>query len=118
MVSLLIFHISVEMFFKAMHGLIDVSANKEVIEKIVSVCLNIKGVEGVREVKTRRLGQKSWVDITVEVLKKQTVLEAHNIAEDVRKVIIENVSGVDSAFVKTVPVGRWGFPLTWRQGNA
>ncbi len=117
-VSILVFHISIEMFLRAVNGLIDVSANKEVINNIVNVCLDIKEVKGVREIKTRRLGQKSWVDITIDVLRTQTVLDAHTIAENVKKAIIENISGIDNVFVKTVPVGKWKFALQWKRENA
>jgi cation diffusion facilitator family transporter len=117
-VSLLVFHISVEMFFMAVNGLIDVSADSEVNDSIVNVCRNIHGVEGVREVRTRKLGQKSWVDITIDVLRKKTVMEAYDTAENVKEAIMDNISGIDDVFVKTVPVQKWGFPFQWKQGNA
>ena len=116
-VSLLIFHISIEMFFKAINGLIDVSADKEVIEEIKKHCLEIKGVEGIREVRSRKLGRKSWVDITIDVLNDQTVCRAHEIAANVKRAIMENISGIDDVFVKIDPVGRGKFAFRWKHGN-
>ncbi len=116
-VSLLIFHISIEMFFKAINGLIDVSADSEIVEGVKRVCLGTKGVEAIRQVRSRKLGQKSWVEITIDVLNEQTVRGAHEIAENLKKAVRANVSGIDDVFVKTEPVEKWKFGLRWKPGN-
>ncbi|KJJ83153.1 magnetosome protein MamB, partial [Candidatus Omnitrophus magneticus] len=55
-VSLVVFHISVEMFLGGVNGLIDVSIDTEVIDKIVELCKRVKGVEGIKAIRSRSMG--------------------------------------------------------------
>ncbi len=108
-VSLLIFHMAFTMFLQGIHGLVDVSEDKEVIERIVNICLNIKGVEGVRTIKTRKIGQKSWVDLVIDISKKRTVIDTHGIVEEVKKSLFSKVNIIGGMSVTTYPVENWGF---------
>ena len=107
-VSLFIFRMSVEMFFQGIHGLIDTAMDKEDIDQIIAVSLTIEGVEGVRSVKSRRMGQKSWVDIVIDVSMKKSVLDTHIISEHVRKLVVEKVDGIAGVSVSTFPINKWG----------
>ncbi|MBV6340753.1 cation diffusion facilitator family transporter [Candidatus Magnetobacterium casense] len=108
-VALFVFHISVEMFLKGVNGLIDVSMDKEVITTIVDLCMKIDGVEGVKSVKSRCMGQKCAVDVNIDVSSKETVLSVHNIAEQIKKAITLNIDEIDEVFVKAQPIGKWRF---------
>ena len=108
-VSLFIFHMAFTMFLQGIHGLVDVSADKEVIDRIVSICLGVKGVEGVREIKTRKIGQKSWVDLIIDISKKRTVIDTHRIAEEVKKTLFSKINMIGGVSVATYPVENWGF---------
>ncbi len=103
-VSLFIFNMSVEMFLQGINGLIDVSADRDVIEEIVAASLTIDGVSGVHSIKSRKMGQKSWVDLEIAVSKKMSVLEVHEIAEKVREAIMNGVGGISGISVATYPV--------------
>lgn len=111
-VSLFIFHMSVSMFLQGVHGLIDSAADEEVIKEMVTVSLEVEGVERVRAIKTMRMGQKNWVEMKIDVSRKRTVLEAHQIAEKVKETLLEKISGIGGISVSTVPVGMWGGGLT------
>ena len=104
-VSLFIFNMSIEMFLMGINGLIDMSAEPETLEEIVAISLKIEGVEQVRSLRTRRMGQKNWVDIIIGVSRKKTVLDTHMIAEDVRRAIMNNVEGICGTTVNTFPIG-------------
>ena len=108
-VSLLIFQMAFTMFLQGIHGLVDVSADKEVIDRIVSICLGVKGVEGVREIKTRKVGQKSWVDLVIDISRKRTVIDTHRIAEEVKKSLFSKINVIGGISVTTYPVENWGF---------
>ncbi len=107
LVSVLVFHISLEMFIKGVNGLIDVSMDKEVLEEIKEISLGVKGIEGVRGLRSRCMGQKCMVDIDVDVARNKTVLETHHIKDQVREAINEKIEGIDEVFIKAYPVGRW-----------
>ena len=104
-VSLFIFNMSIEMFLMGINGLIDMSADPETLEEIVTVSLKVEGVEQVISLKTRRMGQKNWVDMVIGVSKRKTVLDTHTIAEDVRKAIMSCVEGICGATINTYPIG-------------
>jgi len=103
-IAILIFRISVGMFLTGIHGLIDVSLDTDEIEKIKKVCLSMGGVEDVRGISTRRMGQKSKVDIDIYVLHSKTVLETHEIARRLKTMVAEKVENIDDIFVRTFPV--------------
>jgi len=108
-VACLIYHMSMEMFFKGIHGLIDSSADREIIHRAVKTSLTIEGVEGVRSINTRRMGQKSWIDLIIDVSEKKSVLEIHMIGEKVKKAIIERVEQVGGISVNCFPVKKTMF---------
>lgn len=103
-VSLFIFNMSVEMFLQGINGLIDMAADPDVMEEVVAATLKIEGVSGVRSIKSRRMGQKSWVDLEIAVSEKMSVLEVHGITEKVREAIMTGVDGVSGISVATYPV--------------
>ncbi|MBF0592167.1 MAG: cation transporter [Nitrospirae bacterium] len=108
-VALFVFHISVEMFLKGVNGLIDVSMDKEVITHIVELCMKIQGVEGVKRVRSRCMGQKCAVDVIIDVASRETVLSVHQIAEQIKKAITLNIDEIDEVFVKAQPINKWRF---------
>ncbi len=103
-VSLFIFNMSVEMFLQGISGLIDMSADQDVVDEIVAATLKIEGLAGIKAIKTRKMGQKSWVDLQIAVSKSLTVLEVHVITEKVREAVMANVEGVSGIAVATYPV--------------
>jgi cation diffusion facilitator family transporter len=112
-VAVFIFHIGAEMLSSGVHGLIDVSIDPEAIEKIKKICLNVNGVEGVKSIRSRRMGQKSQVNIDIEVLQSKTVLETHEITKRLKTSVANNVEGIDNIFVRTIPIQK----VTLFRGN-
>ncbi len=104
-VSLLVFHMSVEIFFTGVHGLVDVAVDKELLDEILGVSRAVEGVREVSDIKTRRMGQKNAVDISVEVPSNTSVLDAHRIAGNVKAAIQGRIGSVEAIFVRTVPEG-------------
>ncbi|KJR43883.1 magnetosome protein MamB-1 [Candidatus Magnetoovum chiemensis] len=106
-VSLFVFHISIEMFLKGVNGLIDVSMDRETIDTIIEICKRLDGVEDVRKIRSRSMGQKWLIDIHIDVNKKLTVLDVHKITNKLRTIIIDKIENVEDVFVKPVPVHKW-----------
>jgi len=103
-VAIFIFHIGAEMFLGGVHGLIDVSMDQESLGRIRQICMNVSGVEGVKSIRSRRMGQKSQVDIDMEVLQSKTVLESHEIAMRLKTAVMNNVDGINDIIVRTIPI--------------
>jgi cation diffusion facilitator family transporter len=103
-VSLFIFNMSIEMFLQGINGLIDMSADTDILEKIVAASLTVEGVAGVKSIKTRQMGQKNWVDIEIAISHTLSVLEVHGISEKVREAIMTEVHGISGISIATYPI--------------
>ena len=108
-VALLIYHMSMEMFLQGIHGLIDSSPDKGIIDRTVKTSLAVEGVEGIRSIHARRMGQKNWIDLIIDVSEKKTILETHMIGENVKKAIIEKIEKVGGISVNCFPVKKTMF---------
>ncbi len=106
-VALLVFHISIEMFFRGVNGLIDVSMDKDSLDNIRNLCLDIQGIEGVRSLRSRSLGPQSSVDIDLDISQSRTILETYKLTEKVKQAIRDKFETVDQIYVRTHPVRRW-----------
>ena len=102
-----VLRISLEMFMKGVHGLIDISVDVDTLQEIKNLCRKVAGVERVRGIRSRCMGQKCLVDIDIDVLSTKTVLETHEVVKLVRDTITNKVEGVDDVFVRTIPVEGW-----------
>ena len=103
-VSLFIFNMSVEMFLQGINGLIDMSADPEVIAKIISATMTVDGVVEVKSIKSRQMGQKNWVDLEIGVSKNISIHEVHEITRNVRSTLMSGIDGVSGISVATYPV--------------
>jgi len=103
-VALLVYHMSMEMFLQGIHGLIDSSPDKGIIDRVAKTSLAVEGVEGVRSIHARRMGQKNWIDLIIDVSGKKTILETHIIAENVKKAILEKIEKIGGISVNCFPV--------------
>jgi cation diffusion facilitator family transporter len=105
-VALLIYRMSIKMLFQGIHGLIDSSADEEIIDQAVKTSLTVEGVEGVRSINTRRMGQKNWIDLVIDVSEKKSVLETHMIGEKLKEAIAEKMKRVAGISVNCFPVNK------------
>ena len=103
-VALLVYHMSMEMFLQGIHGLIDSSPDQGIINRVTKTSLAVEGVEGVRSIHARRMGQKNWIDLIIDVSGKKTILETHIIAENVKKAILEKIEKIGGISVNCFPV--------------
>jgi divalent metal cation (Fe/Co/Zn/Cd) transporter len=85
------------------------SADREVIDQAVKTSLTVEGVEGVRSIHTRSMGQKNWIDLIIDVSEKKTILEIHMIGEKVKKAIMERIEQVGGMSVNCFPVKKTMF---------
>jgi cation diffusion facilitator family transporter len=103
-VALLIYRMSVGMFLQCIHGLIDSSADSGIIDRVIKMTLAVEGVKGVRNINTRRMGQKSWIDLIIEVPDDRSILETHLIGEKVKEAVLKNIKEISGLSVNCFPV--------------
>jgi divalent metal cation (Fe/Co/Zn/Cd) transporter len=105
-VAVFIFKIGSEMFFSGIHGLIDVSMSPADLEQVRKICLDVFGVEGVKSIRSRRMGQKSQLNIDIELMRSKTVSETHEIVKRLKTAVSDNLDGIDNIFVRTIPINK------------
>ncbi|MGA2332041.1 MAG: cation diffusion facilitator family transporter [Syntrophales bacterium] len=108
-VALLIYRMSMEMFLQGIHGLIDSSPDKGIIDRAVKTSLAVEGVEAVRSINARRMGQKNWIDLIIDVSEKKTILETHMIGENVKRAIMDKIEKVGGISINCFPVKKTMF---------
>lgn len=92
-----------DIFMDAVNRLVDHSCSEEEIEQIRSVIVEIEGVMGIDELRTRRFGSKIYVDLEISADGSQTLLSAHGIAEAVHDKIEESFPQVKHCMVHVNP---------------
>ncbi|WP_454053168.1 cation diffusion facilitator family transporter [Clostridium sp. Marseille-Q7071] len=102
-VSLILIKVGVEFYLKATDQLVDQSADDEVIEQIKEVATSIEGVKEIHDLKTRKFGNKIYVDIEIQVDKRITVEEGHHIASLVHDSIEDTIEDVKHCMIHVEP---------------
>ncbi len=102
-VSLILIKVGVEFYLKATDQLVDQSADNKVIEQIKEVATSIEGVKKIHDLKTRKFGNKIYVDIEIQVDKRITVEEGHHIADLVHDSIEETIEDVKHCMIHVEP---------------
>ncbi len=88
-VAVLIVWLGVDIFSQAASDLMDRAADSEIVEAIRNVCLNVKGVKTIDEIRTRVAGTQVLVDLKIVVDHSLSLLEAHHIAHQVKNGVME-----------------------------
>lgn len=87
-VGIMIFKMGATFFWEAFNDLMDRAADSEIEEKIKKTILDIDGVQGIHEFKTRKMGDLIVVDVHIEVDGELTVRCGHDIAAAARKKVM------------------------------
>lgn len=102
-VSLLIIKVGVQIIINSGNTLIDVSADKETVNKIKVISKSTEGVENVHAIRTRKLGHGILSYIDIEVNRNISVNCGHQIAEEVKKNIMNKIDKVKDVIIHVDP---------------
>lgn len=78
-----------EIFWDSFQGLMDSSAPKDVIQQIKDDAGGIEGVVDVEQIRTRRVGQELWADLTVGVNPELSVLDAKSLSIEIENTLVK-----------------------------
>ncbi|MGQ9629701.1 MAG: cation-efflux pump [bacterium] len=104
-VAVFIIKIAVDVMRDAINGLMDASVSPEILGRIRDVAIGVDGVQDVHDLKARQIGSEIRVDMDLEVKPDATVVEGHNLVEDVRSAIWRNIEHVGTVKVHVDPSG-------------
>lgn len=86
---------SVRIFQRALEGCMDRGLPESTDEWLRALTASVPGVEGVSAVRTREVGHKVGVDLTIQVSPSRTVAEADEIATHVEEAVARRIGRVE-----------------------
>lgn len=102
-ISFFIIKVGVDIFKEAVSKMTDTAADKETQEKIYQIALSHEHVLGVDKLKTRKFGNRTYIDIEIKVDGNISLYESHDIAQDVHDAIEEEILNVKHCMVHVNP---------------
>lgn len=102
LIAILVIHAGYQSIRDSVLSLMDAGLPKEDIEKIRKIILSTPRVREVKKIYTRRSGPFIMVEVEISVPEKLNVKQAHEIASEVEKRIMQ-IKQVDHAFVHVEP---------------
>lgn len=103
-ICLIIVWASFKIFIEAVDKMVDKSCSEEQISQMKNLLFNINGVLSVDEIKTRKFGNRIYVDIEIGAYKNLTLETAHKIAEEAHDLIEKSDSNIKHCMVHVNPV--------------
>ncbi|ABK44757.1 cation diffusion facilitator family transporter [Magnetococcus marinus MC-1] len=89
-----------QVFWDSVQGLMDQAGSKETQDEIKRRANEIKGVETVLEVRSRRVGQELWISVNIGVVPDMDIREAKMIADRVEEHIADTIPHVGDVNVR------------------
>ena len=103
-IGLVIFKMGAQLCIENYHGLLDASADPEVIKKMKETIISIQEVKGINYMKTRHSGRKIFIDLQIFVEGKKTVDEGNNIIREVTSALMRRIEHLGNVHVSLKPV--------------
>ncbi len=87
-VSAFIIKVGLEILFSSINDLLDSGISQDKITSFEKTILNIHNVKGVHKLRTRKLANCIYIDLHLEVSGTMSVVEGHDISEEVKTILI------------------------------
>lgn len=105
-VGLFLLYISTQMLRECFDELVEASPDEALQRKLHIMALAIPGVQNIHRLRSRKIGSDVVVDLHVEVDNRLTVTEGHLIADQVERMLKNEVPEVSDAMVHIDVVGK------------
>lgn len=102
-ISVFIIKAGAEIFIQTIRELTDEACDDETVNKIYNIINKQTGVKRIDEVKTRKFGNKIYVDVEISADGEKTLNETHGIAENIHDSIEEEIDLVKHCMVHVNP---------------
>lgn len=102
-ISVFIIKVGVDIFIQTMRELTDEACDDETVNKIYNIINKQTGVKRIDEVKTRKFGNKIYVDVEISADGEKTLNETHGIAENIHDSIEGEIDLVKHCMVHVNP---------------
>lgn len=102
-VALIVVYVGYDIFKSSCDELMDRSISLNDINKIELIGKKTKGVYKIREIKSRKHGSMAYVDMCILIEKDKTLTEAHEIAHNLEKHIMDEINYIKEINIHTEP---------------
>jgi len=107
-----ILYIGVAIFKTSLDGLLDAAISPEEINKIKKVLASIPDIKAIRFVRSRKAGQRVWVNISVEITPTISISKVDSIKNEINTILEERIDNLENIMVNTFPYrGDMGLPV-------
>lgn len=104
-ICIFIIKISVDIFKNTIDQVVDKACNKELIDEFKKEILNNKKVKNIDLLKTRIFGNKIYIDVEIAVDNKLSLIEAHDIAENIHDNLENKYKDLKHCMIHVNPYG-------------
>lgn len=105
-VSIIVLKIGLQLYLKSVSELVDESAPESMEDTIKNITLEVNGVEGIKDLKTRVFGSKVYVDLEIYVDGNLSVIKGHKISEIVHDRLEEELEDIKHCMVHIEPYNK------------
>lgn len=102
-ISVFIVKAGVEIFIQTIRELTDEACDDETVNKIYNAINKQAGVMRIDDVKTRKFGNKIYVDVEISADGEKTLKETHKIAESIHDAVEKEIEFVKHCMVHVNP---------------
>lgn len=102
-VSAFIIKVGLEIFFTNINDLLDTGISKEKVIELEKTINTIKNVKGVHKLRTRKLANYIYIDLHLEVDGRLSVIQGHDISEEVKDTLIQKNPKIIDVMVHLEP---------------
>ena len=102
-VALFIFKMGIDIFRPSLRELMDTSLPEDFIEEIKKVTLSIEGIREIDDVKTRRIGWRNSIDMSVQIAADLSIEEGHQISDKIEKVLLQKLKNIGNVMIHINP---------------
>jgi len=102
-VGFMVVKIGFDLVLDASKELVDTALDAATVEQIRQVILGVRGVTALHFLRTRKMGEKAWVDVHILVNPLISVSEGHLISETVRISLTDGMENIGEVMVHIDP---------------
>lgn len=103
LVSVIVLKIGIQLYLKSINELVDESASELIEKNIKTITLEVNGVKGIKDLKTRVFGSKVYVDLEIYVDGHLSVIKGHKISEIVHDKLEGEIEDIKHCMVHIEP---------------
>lgn len=102
-VSAFIIKVGFQILFTNINDLLDTGISEQQLKKLENTIRAMENVKGVHKMRTRKLANYIYIDLHLEVDGRLSVIQGHDISENVKQSLIKNHPNIIDVMVHLEP---------------